>query len=207
MAKVQKVFVSLPSKSKIMQINIDRTHWYDRIWAALIFFTRLPFWRLHQPPKECYATVVEHWPLAGWITGGAMAEPAKGSSHRSHFYREKFAKGPRWDEVEALVEIYGYHHNGIDYNEPGQVIDQIRINGLDESLGLGTRLIIPMQQGKYKGGNELIKDVRIKSYTFSSYSEGHQNKDADINIVITSTTGDIITISFADDITPYDGYY
>ena len=73
MAKVQKVFVSLPSKSKIMQINIDRTHWYDRIWAALIFFTRLPFWRLRQPPKECYATVVEHWPLAGWITGGAMA--------------------------------------------------------------------------------------------------------------------------------------
>jgi adenosylcobinamide-GDP ribazoletransferase len=72
-AKVQKDFVSLPSKSKIMQINIDRTHWYDRIWAALIFFTRLPFWRLHQPPRECYATVVEHWPLAGWITGGAMA--------------------------------------------------------------------------------------------------------------------------------------
>ena len=56
-----------------MQINIDKTHWYDRIWAALIFFTRLPFWRLHQPPKECYQTVVEHWPLAGWITGGAMA--------------------------------------------------------------------------------------------------------------------------------------
>jgi len=56
-----------------MQINIDQTHWYDRIWAALIFFTRLPFWRLHQPPKECYQTVVEHWPLAGWITGSAMA--------------------------------------------------------------------------------------------------------------------------------------
>ena len=56
-----------------MQINIDKTHWYDRIWAALIFFTRLPFWRLHQPPKECYQTVVEHWPLAGWITGGTMA--------------------------------------------------------------------------------------------------------------------------------------
>jgi adenosylcobinamide-GDP ribazoletransferase len=56
-----------------MQIDIDQTHWYDRIWAALIFFTRLPFWRLHQPPKECYQTVVEHWPLAGWITGGTMA--------------------------------------------------------------------------------------------------------------------------------------
>ena len=55
-----------------MEVNIDRTKWYDRIWAALIFFTRLPFWRLHQPPKECYQTVVEHWPLTGWITGGAM---------------------------------------------------------------------------------------------------------------------------------------
>ena len=63
-----------------------------------------------------------------------------------------------------------------------------------------------MEQGKYKGGNELIKDVQIKSYTFSSYSEGQQNKDADINIVIISTTGDIITIHFADDITPVDGY-
>jgi adenosylcobinamide-GDP ribazoletransferase len=72
-AKVQKVFVTLPSKPNYMQINIDQTRWYDRIWAALIFFTRLPFWRLHQPPKACYATVVEHWPLAGWITGGAMA--------------------------------------------------------------------------------------------------------------------------------------
>lgn len=56
-----------------MEINIDQTHWYDRIWAALIFFTRLPFWRLHEPPRECYKTVVEHWPLAGWITGGIMA--------------------------------------------------------------------------------------------------------------------------------------
>lgn len=56
-----------------MQTSIDQTHWYDRIWAALIFFTRLPFWRLHQPPQECYKTVVEHWPLAGWLTGGLMA--------------------------------------------------------------------------------------------------------------------------------------
>lgn len=56
-----------------MEANIDQTHWYDRFWAALIFFTRLPFWRLHEPPKECYRTVVEHWPLTGWLTGGVMA--------------------------------------------------------------------------------------------------------------------------------------
>ena len=55
-----------------MEVKINQTRWYDRVLAAFIFFTRLPFWRLRQPPKECYATVVEHWPLTGWLTGGAM---------------------------------------------------------------------------------------------------------------------------------------
>ena len=53
-----------------MEVNIDHTRWYDRIWAAFIFFTRLPFWRLYQPPRESYDSVVEYWPLVGWLTGG-----------------------------------------------------------------------------------------------------------------------------------------
>ena len=56
-----------------MEDSALKTRWYDNIWAALIFFTRLPFWRFHQPPQACYKTVVEYWPLAGWLTGGAMA--------------------------------------------------------------------------------------------------------------------------------------
>jgi len=60
-------------KRVTMEVRIDRTHWYDRILAAFIFFTRLPLWRMRQPPRECYATVVEHWPLTGWLTGGVMA--------------------------------------------------------------------------------------------------------------------------------------
>lgn len=47
-------------------------NFFNRIWASFIFFTRLPFWRLHEPPKECYNSVVEYWPLTGWLTGGAM---------------------------------------------------------------------------------------------------------------------------------------
>ena len=43
------------------------------LYAAFIFFTRLPFWRLYQPPKESYKAVVEWWPLVGWLTGGVMA--------------------------------------------------------------------------------------------------------------------------------------
>lgn len=63
-----------------MDVSIGQTHFYDRIWAALIFFTRLPFWRLYQPPKACYETVVEHWPLVGWLTGGVMAATLYGAS-------------------------------------------------------------------------------------------------------------------------------
>ena len=56
-----------------MEETAVKSKWYDNIWAALIFFTRLPFWRIHQPPQSSYKTVVEYWPLTGWITGGAMA--------------------------------------------------------------------------------------------------------------------------------------
>jgi len=55
-----------------MEVNIDNTPWYDRPWAAFLFFTRLPLWRLHQPTKVSYRSVVEYWPLVGWLTGGIM---------------------------------------------------------------------------------------------------------------------------------------
>ena len=64
-----------------MQQSINPSKWYDRIWAAFIFFTRLPFWRLYQPNKEAYQTVVEHWPLTGWLTGGIMAATLFGACH------------------------------------------------------------------------------------------------------------------------------
>lgn len=49
------------------------SRWYQNLWAALIFFTRLPFWRIYQPPQDSYKAVVEYWPLSGWLTGGIMA--------------------------------------------------------------------------------------------------------------------------------------
>lgn len=41
--------------------------------AALIFFTRLPWWRLRSVPKEAFEHVVDWWPFIGWLTGGVMA--------------------------------------------------------------------------------------------------------------------------------------
>ena len=56
-----------------MKVPLYRCNWYQSIWAALIFFTRLPFWRLYQPPRDSYRSVVEYWPLTGWLTGAMMA--------------------------------------------------------------------------------------------------------------------------------------
>lgn len=44
-----------------------------RILAALMFFTRLPLWRIATVERSYFERVVPLWPLAGWLTGGSMA--------------------------------------------------------------------------------------------------------------------------------------
>ena len=44
-----------------------------RILAALIFFTRLPFWKLGEVPAAYFKNIVSYWPIAGWMTAGCMA--------------------------------------------------------------------------------------------------------------------------------------
>ena len=56
-----------------MQTLQNTSKWYQNAWAALMFFTRLPFWRIYQPPKDSFRAVVEYWSMAGWITGGLCA--------------------------------------------------------------------------------------------------------------------------------------
>jgi len=45
------------------------------IAAALVFFTRLPFWRLKafQVPAGYFSRVINYWAVVGWLTGGVMA--------------------------------------------------------------------------------------------------------------------------------------
>ena len=44
----------------------------DDMFAALTFFTRLPWWRIHRVPADSFKRLVAYWPLTGWITGGVM---------------------------------------------------------------------------------------------------------------------------------------
>lgn len=45
----------------------------DDIFAALMFFTRLPWWKLRRVPADSFKRIVGYWPIAGWVTGGVMA--------------------------------------------------------------------------------------------------------------------------------------
>ncbi len=45
----------------------------ERILAALMFFTRLPFHRIRQVSPQAFRHVTVYWPLAGYLTGGLMA--------------------------------------------------------------------------------------------------------------------------------------
>lgn len=44
----------------------------NNLLAAFTFFTRLPFWKIKEVPKESFKHVVPYWPLIGWLTGGIM---------------------------------------------------------------------------------------------------------------------------------------
>lgn len=146
-------------------------------------------------------------PIGSVFVGGAVADPKMGSSHRCHFYDEAFTEGPKWNEVAERIFIEGFRHKGIEYTAPGQYIDKIRIR-LDSSSGVGNWLQIPMNQGKYEGGCELVKDVKINSYKFSTYQSDMEtlNDDAKIDIRIRMKDGTTLAILFAGK-TPYDGYF
>jgi len=44
----------------------------NTLFAAFMFFTRLPLWRIRQVPGESFKSVVNAWPYVGWLTGGVM---------------------------------------------------------------------------------------------------------------------------------------
>ena len=49
--------------------------------ATLLFFSRLPFWRLIDVPAEKLPGVLPLWPLVGWLSGGLMVLTLWLSSH------------------------------------------------------------------------------------------------------------------------------
>lgn len=53
----------------------------DNLLASLLFFTRLPWWRLRQVDVACFRHVTDYWPFVGWLTGGCVASVCWGTAH------------------------------------------------------------------------------------------------------------------------------
>lgn len=121
---------------------------------------------------------VESYPLGS----ACLQEPnVVSTNYWLSIFKDTYTSYPDNIETVPMVVISGSTHTrymylphdafGVDWtpyfselNDP-ENIKQIRINNLDESLGLGNYLEITMKDGKYDGGNEKIKDVRLNSYT------------------------------------------
>lgn len=146
-------------------------------------------------------------PIGSTFMGGGVADPNKGSSHRCHMYEQYFAQGPSWDEVASVVAISGFRYTGVTYSEPGQFIDYIGISGA--ILSLDAPLRIPLEQGEYKGGCELVSSVMITNYnagTVKNRITGDMNDDGKIDIVISLKDGRTFRIHYRGKVL-YDGYY
>lgn len=140
--------------------------------------------------------------LKSAFAGGGTADPSKGSSNRLHIYEEYFSEGPDWRKVEERVLITGFYYKGKEYSSVGESVDVIRINGLS-SIG---DIRIPMNQGKYEGGNDVVTSVRILEYSLGKYDyQLNQKEDSRIKIKISLKGGQTISIIYSG-LTPYDGY-
>lgn len=144
-------------------------------------------------------------PIESAFVGGGIADPTVGASHRFHMYSDYHEKGPRWNEVPSVVTIYGFFPAGTDYKFPGQHLSYIGID-LGGAHGL-EELAIKLDQGVYKGDNELVKSVSVNSYHFGKYDvKGGQIEDAVIDIRIILEDSTVIDIKYKG-LTPFDGYY
>ncbi|MCQ2175532.1 MAG: hypothetical protein MJY80_04125 [Bacteroidales bacterium] len=142
--------------------------------------------------------------LKSAFVGGGTADPDEGHSSRMHIYEDYYSAGPSWKEVKERVWIYGFYHNGKEYSSADEFIDGIVLNGLS-SIG---NIKIPMNQGKYEGGNEQVSSVSIVKYSLGKYDDKGvcQKEDSQININITLKDNQTISIIYSG-LTPYDGYY
>lgn len=144
--------------------------------------------------------------IGSTFMGGGIADLFEGSSHRCQMYEQYYEYGPKWDEVYAVVGIWGFEHTGVTYSAPGQFIDGIAIN--KDVLHQDTHLSIPLEQGEYKGGCEQVSSVKITNYdngTVKDRFTGEMNADGKIDIAISLTDGRKLRIHYRGKI-PYDGY-
>lgn len=141
--------------------------------------------------------------LKSAFVGGAVSDPTQGASSRMHIYEDQFSVGPNWRDVKEKVFVSGFYFADKKYSGPGEGVNEIAIRDLS-SFG---DVIIPMNQGKYEGGNDKVTSVKIVRYALGNYdSKTDSYSDTEMIIKISLKDGQKISIVYAGP-TPNDGYF
>ena len=157
---------------------------------------------MEQKPSGIYLNGELVSSLGSAFCGGAIADPTKGISFRCQMYKESFTTGPDWGKVPVDIAIDGFEYKNKEYSSLAQGINRLIVNS-------GFGLLIPLEQGEYKGGCLQVSNVKIINYKMASVKDsktGEKNNDAKIDIDITLKDGSSLIIHYRGT-TPYDGYY
>ena len=123
--------------------------------------------------------------------GSGEAASGKGDNHRCRM----FEKDPG-DKLGLLVEFIGFRYADETYTSSEQCLERIIVC---ELAGFGAPLHIPLEQGVYTGGSELVSSVNIMNYDYGTpnYETFSQNNDdGKIDIIITLTDGRTLRIHY-----------
>lgn len=156
---------------------------------------------MEQKPSGIYLNGKLVSSLGSAFCGGGIADPSKGSSFRCQIYKESFTTGPDWNKVGVDVAIRGFKYKNKEYSSLAQGINRLIVNS-------GFGLLIPLEQGEYKGGCLQVSNVKIINYKMASVKDsktGEKNNDAKIDIDITLKDGSSLIIHYRGT-TPKDGY-
>ena len=107
------------------------------------------------------------------------------TSVRYSFYQKAYTSYPRFDKPFVLLS--GRVSKGEELTDSVRNLDTITLQGLLRwSVKIPGDLNIPLEEGEYKGGNDLITEVRIESFC-----------SPETHIVITTVEGDVLVIRYS----------
>jgi len=130
--------------------------------------------------------------------------------HSFRMYEDYYSESPYWLDPAVTLKVVITGYLGINWRTGGCLISREYIHTIVlynlPSIG---DLTIPLNNGIYEGGNELVSSVTINEYSFGGYFYYNyefleRENSVDIHIVLTDKKR--IDIRYSG-ITPHDGAY
>lgn len=141
-----------------------------------------------------------------YVHGSVCPDPTMGSTNRISMFSECFKSNPEQfypsEKIcisDAEIGIGGFVP--AEHELPYYSSSYMTNLTIDNVLPSG-KLCIPLKDGKYAGGNELVSSV---SFEMFSFEEGDKWTTAQIKIIVSLTDGSQLAISY-DGASAYDGW-